>query len=113
MRKDKIIPEHVFDLYEQEFELKKIPNIVRPKNITYKGLETLIEKNNLIWSSSIFDKGYNYLEGVIKWGSNTVFIYFIRLEHDTTYKIYILTDSLKNIDMLLIGLNNHHTIDKL
>jgi hypothetical protein len=72
----------------------------------------LIEKNNLEWTNSIYDKGYIYIEGLVVWGKSKTFLYFKKNENEFTYKIHILTEDISKIDMLLIGLNKYYTIDK-
>lgn len=107
------IPEYVFDIYKTTFNKTEHPNIIRTRNITMEGVNMLINKNTLIWSSSVFDKIYVYMEGAISWGKVGVIIYFYKIDNDSTYKVYILTDELKKIDMLMVGLNKFFTIDKL
>ena len=109
----KTIPTHVYDTFKKLFNTDKYPNIVRTKNVTSEGVKTLIEKNSLIWTNSIYDSKYTHLEGIVTWGSLSVIIYFKKIENDSTYKIYILTSLLDNINMLLVGLNKFFTIDKI
>lgn len=111
--KEEIVPTHVHDTYKGVFNTNKYPNIVRTKNVTSEGIKTLIEKNNLIWTNSIYDSKYTHLEGIVTWGPLSIFIYFKKIENDSTYKVYILTSSLDNIEMLLVGLNKFFTIDKI
>lgn len=107
------IPNHVFERYKIELKDEKYPNIIRTRNITKKGIDTLIEKNNLIWFKSVFLNEIEFLEGVVQYGKQKVYIYFKQLENDTTYKIFILTSDLNSIELLLIGLNKFFTIDKI
>jgi hypothetical protein len=111
--KEEIIPTHVYDTYKRSFNTDKYPNIVRTKNITKDGVNALIEKNNLVWSNSIHDSGYIHLEGIVNWGADKVSVFFKKIENDSTYKLYILTDNLDKINMLLVGLNKFFTIDKI
>jgi hypothetical protein len=113
MEKESILPDYVTDKYKLLFNGFSFPNIVRTRNITKTGLDTLIEKNELKWSYSHYITGYEYIEGLISWGSNPVLIYFKKLDNDNTYKIYVLTNNIDNLNMLLIGLNKFFTIDKL
>lgn len=105
------IPEHIIN----EFLNKNsnYPNIVKTRNITLDGIKVLIEKNNLDWTNSIYDKGYIYIEGLVVWGKSKTLIYFKKNENEFTYKIHILTEDISKIDMLLIGLNKYYTIDKI
>jgi len=109
------IPKHIFERFMKTFDKKFIPNTVRTKNINAVGLKTLIEKNTLVWSNSIYDTIYTYIDGLVIWGSlsSEVFVYFKKVDSDNTYKIYILTDDNSKVDMLLIGLNKFFTIDKI
>jgi hypothetical protein len=113
MEENKEIPDYVFNRYNVNFETKVRPNIVRTKNITSEGINLLVQKNNLLWSNSIYDNGYLHIEGIVWWGSDQVFIYFQKIEGESTYKLYILTEKLILINMLLIGLNKFFTIDKI
>ena len=109
------IPKHIFERFMKTFDKKFMPNTVRTKNINAVGLKTLIEKNTLVWSNSIYDTIYTYIDGLVIWGSwsSEVFVYFKKVYSDNTYKIYILTDDNSKVDMLLIGLNKFFTIDKI
>jgi hypothetical protein len=90
------------------------PNVIRTRNITKLGLDTLMEKNILEWSSSVYyDDGYHYMEGLIKWGKNNVWLYFKKIDNDSTYKLYILTFTNQDVVMLLRGLNKYFTIDRV
>jgi hypothetical protein len=113
MEKETILPDYVIEKYKTLFKSFPFPNIVRTRNITKTGLEQLIEKNEIIWSYSYYITCYEYFEGIVSWGINPVLIYFKKLENDNTYKLYVLTNNLDNLDMLLIGLNKFFTIDKL
>jgi hypothetical protein len=108
---ENIIPEHVINRFLNKNS--NYPNIVRTRNITLDGINVLIEKNNLEWTNSIYDKGYTYIEGLVVWGKSKTFIYFKKNENELTYKIHILTEDISKIDMLLIGLNKYYTIDKI
>jgi len=105
------IPEHVVNQFLNKNS--SYPNIVRTRNITLDGINVLIEKNNLEWTNSIYDKGYIYIEGLVVWGKSKTFLYFKKNENEFTYKIHILTEDISKIDMLLIGLNKYYTIDKI
>lgn len=113
MEKEPILPEYVIDKYKTLFNSFPFPNIVRTRNITREGLYSLIEKNELKWSYSHYINGYEYIEGIVGWGSKPVLLYFKKLDNDNTYKIYALTNNIDNLDMLLIGLNKFFTIDKI
>ena len=113
MDKDKLIPDHVFDTFKNNFKTESHPNIIRTRNMTKLGVDTLIEKNGLEWSSSIFDEVYYYTEGLIQWGKNSVWFYFKKIDNDSTYKMYILTNKDQNLTMLMNGLNKYFTIDRL
>ena len=53
MEKEKEIPQHILD-YCKEIENSILePNVIRTRNITKLGLDTLMEKNLIEWSSSI------------------------------------------------------------
>lgn len=114
MDKDKLIPDHVFDTFENNFKTESHPNIIRTRNITKDGLDILINKNKVLWSSTIYDVGeYNYIAGTVKWGTNEVLVYFEKVTDNSTYKVFILTTDLNHINMLLIGLNKFFTIDRI
>jgi hypothetical protein len=113
MENKSLIPEKIFEIYKNKFESDIHPNIIRLKNITQKGIDTLIEKNKLEWSYSIFDNGFMFQEGLITWGDFLVLIYFQKIENDSSYKIFILTDKLADVDLLIVGLNKFFTIDKI
>jgi len=114
MDKDKLIPDHVFDTFENNFKTESHPNIIRTRNITKDGLDILINKNKVLWSSTIYDVGeYNYIAGTVKWGTNEVLVYFEKVTDNSTYKVFILTTDLNHINMLLIGLNKYFTIDRI
>ena len=86
----------------------------RTRNITKLGLDTLMEKNLIEWSSSVYHEDtYLYMEGLIRWGSNNIWLYFNKIDNDPTYKLYILTFANQDILMLLRGLNKFFTIDRL
>ena len=87
------------------------PNIVSTKKITLEGLETLINKGTLLWSSSFYDIRHIYNEGLIRWSKNKVAIYFIRENEEKLFKLIILTEDLNVINLLLSGLNKFFTID--
>jgi len=106
-------PFYVYETYENLFETKLRPNVVKTKNVTIEGLITLISKGNIIWSNSIYDKKHIYTEGVIRWSKNKILIYFEKIENELTYKICILTDDLPKIDILIVGLNKFFTIDNI
>ena len=114
MKKEQEIPDYVFEFYKKTYHIDDYPNIVRTRNITKSGLDILLNKNKLVWSSTIHDDGmFNYIQGCVVWGSNPVLIYFKKLENDSSYKLFILTSELDNINLLLIGLNKFFTIDKV
>jgi hypothetical protein len=114
MDKDKLIPDHVFDTFKNNFKTESHPNIIRTRNITKDGLDILINKNKVLWSSTIYDVGeFNYVAGTVKWGSNEVLVYFEKIINETTYKLFILTLNIDSISMLLSGLNKFYTIDKI
>jgi len=113
MEKEQEIPEHVLDFYKLKNDTVLYPNIIRTRNMTKLGVDTLIEKNGLEWSSSIFDEVYYYTEGLIQWGKNSVWFYFKKIDNDSTYKMYILTNKDQNLTMLMNGLNKYFTIDRL
>ena len=71
------IPEHVVNQFLNKNS--SYPNIVRTRNITLDGINVLIEKNNLEWTNSIYDKGYIYIEGLVVWGKSKTFIYFKKI----------------------------------
>ena len=114
MENNKLIPDHVFETFKNKFKTETYPNIIRTKNITKDGLDILLNKNKVLWSSTVYDHSeFNYIEGNIWWGSNEVLIYFEKIENDSTYKVFILTTDLNKINMLLMGLNKFFTIDKI
>lgn len=112
MESEFLLPDYVFKSFDLTFEKNIYPNIVQTKNITIEGLNILISKNKLIWSSSIYEKDhYDFKEGLIVWGINDVLIYFKKQEQDYVYKIFILTTNLDHLKMLILGLNKFFTID--
>jgi hypothetical protein len=114
MEKEKEIPQHILDYCKEIQESLLEPNVIRTRNITKLGLDTLMEKNILEWSSSVYyDDGYHYMEGLIKWGKNNVWLYFKKIDNDSTYKLYILTFTNQDVVMLLRGLNKYFTIDRV
>ena len=114
MEKEKEIPQLILDYCKETENSVLEPNIIRTRNITKLGLDTLMEKNILEWSSSVYyDDGYHYMEGLIRWGKNNVWLYFKKIDNDSTYKLYILTNTDQNLLMLLNGLNKYFTIDRL
>lgn len=114
MENDKLIPDHVFETFKNNFKTDIYPNIIRTRNITKEGSDILINKNNVLWSSTVYDNGvFNYIAGTVKWGSNRVLVYFEKVTDNTTYKVFILTTDLDDANMLLIGLNKYFTIDRI
>ena len=113
MEKEQEIPQHILDYYKSTNDSVLNPTIVRTRNVTKLGLDTLIEKNGLEWSTSIFDEVYYYMEGLIQYGKTPVWFYFKKIDDDSTYKLYILTNKDQNLTMLLNGLNKYFTIDRL
>ena len=113
MEKEQEIPQHILDYYKSTNDSVLNPNIIRTRNMTKLGVDTLIEKNGLDWSSSIFDEVYYYMEGLIQYGKTPVWFYFKKIDDDSTYKLYILTNKDQNLTMLLNGLNKYFTIDRL
>jgi len=114
MEKEKEIPQHILD-YCKEIENSVLePNVIRTRNITKLGLDTLMEKNVTEWSSSVhYEDVYRYMEGLIRWGKNNVWLYFNKNDNDSTYKLYILTFKNQEVVMLLRGLNKYFTIDRV
>jgi hypothetical protein len=53
------------------------------------------------------------MEGLIRWGKNNVWLYFKKIDNDSTYKLYILTITNQDVLMLLRGLNKYFTIDRV
>ena len=113
MDKDKLIPDHVFNTFKNNFKTEIYPNIIRTRNITKDGLNLLTSKNKVLWSSTIYDGDFNYISGIVKWGSNEVLVYFEKIVNETSYKLFILTLDVDNIGLLLSGLNKFYTIDKI
>jgi hypothetical protein len=113
MDKDKIIPDHVFNTFKNNFKTEIYPNIIRTRNITKDGLNILITKNKVLWSSTIYDGEFNYISGTVKWGGNEVLVYFEKIVNETSYKLFILTLDVDSIKLLLSGLNKFYTIDKI
>jgi len=114
MEKEKEIPQHILDYCKEIQDSLLEPNVIRTRNITKLGLDTLMEKNILEWSSSIhYDDVYHHMEGLIRWGKNNVWLYFNKIDNDSTYKLYILTFKNQDVVMLLRGLNKYFTIDRV
>lgn len=113
MEEKETLPEHIFERYKRHFGKTHMPNIIRTKNVIKSGVDTLVSKNKLIWSFSIYNEGYIYLEGLVHWGSSQVYVYFKKLENENTYKLYIINDNLEHANPLLVGLNKFFTIDKI
>ena len=114
MEKEKEIPQHILNYCKETENSVLEPNIIRTRNITKLGLDTLMEKNLIEWSSSVYHEDtYLYMEGLIRWGSNNIWLYFNKIDNDPTYKLYILTFANQDILMLLRGLNKFFTIDKI
>lgn len=113
MNKEQEIPQHILDFYKVNCNSVLNPVIIRTRNITKTGIETLIEKNGLEWSSSVYDEKYHYIEGLIQWGKNHLWFYFKKINDDSTYKMYILTDKDRDISLLINGLNKYFTIDRI
>jgi hypothetical protein len=114
MEKEKEIPQHILDYCKKTQDSVLEPNVIRTRNITKLGLDTLMEKNLIEWSSSVYHEDtYLYMEGLIRWGSNNIWLYFNKIDNDPTYKLYILTFANQDILMLLRGLNKFFTIDRL
>jgi hypothetical protein len=114
MEKEKEIPQHILNYCKETENSVLEPNIIRTRNITKLGLDTLMEKNLIEWSSSVYHEDtYLYMEGLIRWGSNNIWLYFNKIDNDPTYKLYILTFANQDILMLLRGLNKFFTIDRL
>ncbi len=114
MEKEKEIPQHILNYCKETENSVLDPNIIRTRNITKLGLDTLMEKNLIEWSSSVYHEDtYLYMEGLIRWGSNNIWLYFNKIDNDPTYKLYILTFANQDILMLLRGLNKFFTIDRL
>jgi hypothetical protein len=114
MEKEKEIPQHILDYCKETENSVLEPNIIRTRNITKLGLDTLMGKNLIEWSSSVYHEDtYLYMEGLIRWGSNNIWLYFNKIDNDPTYKLYILTFANQDILMLLRGLNKFFTIDRL
>lgn len=113
MEKEQEIPQHIVDYYKSINNSVLNPTTIRTRNVTKLGVDTLIEKNGLVWSSSIFDDAYYYMEGLIRWGKNPVWFYFDKIDNDSTYKLYILTNEDQNLTMLINGLNKYYTIDRI
>ena len=111
MEEKEEIPNHIFDRYRSINKFEFYPNIVRTKNIIRDGVDVLIKKNKLLWTNSNYDKRYIHNEGLIVWGGE--FLYFKKLDNDTTYKLYILTQDITKVEMLIFGLNKYFTIDKI
>jgi hypothetical protein len=114
MEKEKEIPQHILDYCKETEKSVLEPNIIRTRNITKLGLDTLMEKNQLEWSSSVYhEDNYHYMEGLIRWGKNNVWLYFNKIDSDSTYKLYILKFTNQEVLMLLRGLNKYFTIDRI
>jgi hypothetical protein len=112
MEKEKEIPQHILDYCKKTQDSVLEPNVIRTRNITKLGLDTLMEKNLIEWSSSVYHEDtYLYMEGLIRWGSNNIWLYFNKIDNDPTYKLYILTFANQDILMLLRGLNKFFTIE--
>lgn len=113
MEDKEFLPEHVFERYKTIFKKEQKPSIIKTRNIIKDGIDILITKNKLLWSFSIYDNGYEHIEGIVHWGSNDVYVYFKKLENENTYKLYIISDNLERVNPLLVGLNKFFTIDKI
>lgn len=113
MEEKETLPEHIFDRYKRHFGKQQKPSIIKTRNVIKNGIDTLVTKNRLLWSFSIYDNGYNHVEGIVHWGSSQVYVYFKKLENENTYKLYIISDNLEIVNPLLVGLNNFFTIDKI
>jgi hypothetical protein len=110
---NKKIPDHIFQTYFKIVNKEIYPNIVQTRNITIEGLISLTAKNNLVWVSSFYDNGLVYLEGLVKWGKSQVFVYFKKIDKENVYNIFIITEDMGKIDMLLVALNKFKTIDNI
>ncbi len=114
MYEKNILPDYVLNIFRDSFKIDEYPNIVKTKNINKDGLYTLLNKNKIIWSYSTYlNNEFDYHEGIILWGNKNVIINFKKIEKSLTYKIFIITNNLENIELLLIGLNKFYTIDEI
>ena len=107
---EKVLPQHVLDLYLKKYE--NYPCITRTRNITIDGLNTLFEKNKKIWYDrfNLIDLVIE-LEGVIEYGK--LMIYYKRNKDENIYKLYILNEGSEDqtFTLLINGLKKYYTFN--
>jgi hypothetical protein len=111
-KKDFKIPEHIIEHYKKLYD--SYPSIIQTRNVIGDCVEQLKSKNKTLWSSSYFDGNMTHIkEGILKYGSDNIILFFSKNDNEKVYKFFILhdADNNGNIFLLLKGLNKYFTID--
>jgi len=111
-RKEFKIPEHIIENYVKKNS--EYPSTIQTKNVIADCIDQLKVKNKILWSSSYFDGETTHIkEGLLRYGSDDIVLFFSKINNERVYRLFILydIDNPNNIFLLLRGLNKFFTID--
>jgi hypothetical protein len=106
------LPECVIDIFKNDFGL--VPSETFVGNIKKDGIDILLKKNEVVWFKRMISSGIElYGEGLIKYGTNKLYIYFNKNEDESIYKLSILSVGKSDdatLKILINGLKQYLTI---
>jgi hypothetical protein len=111
-KKEFKIPEHIIERYVKQNA--DYPSTIQTRNVIFDCVDQLKLKNKTLWSSSYYDGDVTYIkDGLLKYGSDDVMLFFSGINNERVYRLFILynTDNPNNVFLLLRGLNKFFTID--
>jgi hypothetical protein len=113
MKKNNIeLPECAIEIFKKEFETHPSETFVG--NIKKDGIDILLKKNEVVWFKRMISSGIElYGEGLIKYGTNKLYIYFNKNEDESIYKLSILSVGKSDdatLKILINGLKQYLTI---
>ena len=106
------LPNCVLDIFKSDFGVDPSETFVG--NIKKDGIDILLKKNETIWFKRIISSGIElYNEGLIKYGTNKLYIYFNKNEDESIYKLVILSVGKSDdatLKILINGLKQYLTL---
>ncbi len=106
------IPDNVLEIFKKHFEF--IPSETFVGGVKKEGVDILLKKNELVWFKRFTNSNIEiYKEGIVKYGTNNVYIYFNKNEDESIYKLVILSNGIKDditLKILINGLKSYFTV---
>ena len=119
IKEDYRLPIEIINKFNENFKTihnkssSFLSSIIETEFYTKGVLERIMEKNDIIWSSNLFNgRSISLKEGLVKFNNSTTYLYFIRRKDEDTYKFYCLYEesSSDSVVFFLNGYKKYKTI---